>query len=685
MRNRQFKLRTLAGGLAAITIMSNLGSITANACELDAGQETAVETVDSYQQAEVYASNDEVAEADVNVAEVEDVEAEVYASNDEAAEADVNVAEVEDVEAEVYASNDEAAKADVNVAEIETAQAEVYASNGDDAKFEVNAANAVNQEEEVEYYHKDIAAPPTNVVEAPLMTDDEIYDFEMKQKYNQAVSKLEDMSADELLSLFMAIDNEKNTNKAETKVCKDIELAKDIKEFDASEYGKKYSKQLLKEAAGKLTDMAIKNLPGSGIYGGLLKGIIGGVIGDDSQSLDLKDVVAKNAEETKNLEISMKKEFEVAKKENIDVTTLESYGSRLDNFNSKATIRAKSIQDIRDDEDLNDAQKAVQIAELIGSTSEWRTGTNNGDILLAMTSAAQCFKGGSDTDMSSRDLYNAIYEFNTHNSMFSGEASHKSEGFIQKRVQGFIRNCGVVLECFKAHKEVNNLTAEQVETLDPQTRAVYDRIKADNKNIVKQIKNVASIFLGNSKAKYDEDKIGIFDTAREYYEKDKTTYIDGGKQNIALKNQLEAKTGRDYQCGDFTNIQGSQEIIKKAGLKKEDIEKIVNQAKANNMTLVEYLKYSGFDTSNLSDGIIAVETFDDRPGDFLGISDGKGTAGVKGYKIDSKKGEHVVQDLSKHTHYHLIFGQYSSDKAINSDVKIVNFAKPEGPVAETAK
>ncbi len=689
MKNRQFKLRALAGGLAAITLMSNLGTMTVNACELNQDvaeiySEVQVESEELEEHIQTEQATEEIQTVETANVENNDlteatVEAEVTSETVEAAEAENIPGTDKPIETEVISGTDEAVETKTEGVKVQEEQ--------DNQEFdEVELKKNTNDEdEEFPFYRRNLPRPEGDSIETPEVSEEEKTKFEIESIQRNEMEKLEGMTAEEILDYFNSIDSVNDTETLETKIEKNIEKKMQDSGIDAGKYIADMAKEKIKETAKTLVDKIIKELPGNSIYGGALSGLFGNILGSNSDSLDLKDVITKNAEETKNLELSMKREFNVAKKQNIDVTTLETYGSTLDSFTNKATMRAKAIDDIREDDSLNDAQKAIQIAELIGNTSEWRTGSNNGDILQSMTAAAQCFKGGTDTDMTSRDLYEAIYEFNTHDSMFSGEVMHKSEGFIQKRVKGFIRNCGVVMECLKAHKQVCRLTEEQVAALDPQTKMVYDRIKSDNKNIGRQIKNLASIFIGNSKAKYDCDKTGIFDAAKAYYQKDKTVYIDQGKQNIAVKNQLEVKTGKDYQNGDFTNIEGANNYIKKAGLKKEDLEKIANQAKANNMTLVEYLNYSGFDTSNLKDGILATETYDERPGSFAGFSYGSGNMGIKGYQIDSKKGEYQVKDLSEHVHYHLVFGQYTNDNAINKDVKLVNFAPADMPIAQTAQ
>lgn len=678
MVTRQKKLRAFAGGLAAIVIMSNISSLRVDACELNQETEAASEQAYSVER------TDEgiVVHHDGYTVEMNDKETKItqYITIDDLYKNE------EQKENQLTVLADESAETSETV---ETSEAAETAETAETAEAVENTVSSEATEERTEekVVEANVEAPTQEASEASSNSDevdktDEAEtagdkdnkpqeDKKEPEKENKEFN-LENMTLEEMIDFYLTSYSMKDTNVAETAVDADIEQIHNKEGFDVEPYAKKYSKKLVTGTAKSIVDTCIKALPYHDLYGEGLNKLFGSIFGYEMTPIDLDSVIQKNKEETKDLELSMKREFDAARKENVDVTTLENYGKDLDAFTSKATLRAKAIEEIREDKDLNDAQKAVQIADLIGSTSEWRTGTNNADILVAMTTAAQCFQGGSDTDISSRDLYQAFYEFNSHNSIFAGEAMHKSEGCIQKRVKGFIRNCNVVVECFKAHKQVCELTDEQVATLDPQTKAIYDRIKADNKNIVKQIKNIASILVGGSKTKHAET--GIFEAAKKYYEKDKTVYINHGTQNIDLADQLEAKKGADYQWKDFTSFQQTDYYVNKAGLDKKDIEKIVNQAKNNGMTLVEYLEYSGFDTSNLSNGIIAVEAYDDRPGSFCGISDGSGTMGVNGYKIDSKNGEYVSQTLSEHTHYHLIFGQYSNDNRVNSDINLVNFA-----------
>lgn len=338
----------------------------------------------------------------------------------------------------------------------------------------------------------------------------------------------------------------------------------------------------------------------------------------------------------------------------VDSIILRNQDNNFINFAKDGMSRAKSIAEIRQDKNLSDIQKTIKVAELIGSTKEWDEGEGNATILKNMAAASQALIANENGDNSTKTMYEAIYNFNKHDCLFSGEVLTKSKGFIETRVSSFVRNCEIVMECLRAHNQVAKLTEEQVKTLDPETKAVYDRIHGDSATVFSKIKTVAEIFLGSDNADGTHNA-GVADTAREYGKKDRCTYINYGKNGdgIKLNKQLSSKEANDYTIGKFTDINALNEKVNNSPLTTDDLNNIFERASKQGKTVKNYLSEVGFDTSNMSNGVILTGSYDDRPeyvNAGITISVGRGTMGAKGVGVDDTSCKEQKVKITEHEH-----------------------------------
>lgn len=409
---------------------------------------------------------------------------------------------------------------------------------------------------------------------------------EIDRQIREFQDKLNAASMDELIDIYNEL------SKGTDKNIVTINSKEKETQFDAeteNEIGEKVyqaSLSLVKESISGVLGL----IPGSDFFKNTTSNIVCDLIGLSDEKTDIEKIIENGNKELKNELVAGFKDT----RDNIDnYGTLKCYGERLDDFTDYALLRADGIKTYQESERLSELEKKVWIANLIGSSDEWYTGANNGNILKSMKSASEVFKGEKDVD--SRDLYNVIYEINQKDSLFTGEAMAKSQNKIEKALGGFIRNCEIVKECLKAHKEISNLTQEEIDSLEPQTRAIYDRIHADTATVTKQIKTISNIFFGDKSSTNKKDQTGIFDKATEYYNKDKAVYIDHGRNNIELSDNLMLTEGRSYVYTDNTlNFDRVNTYATPNGLTKADLEKIVKQAKDSNMTIKDYLEASGF-------------------------------------------------------------------------------------------
>ena len=678
MKNRRMRLRMLAGGLAAMLIMSNMSAITSRACELDEGcgmQEVieATEYVSGYDDHEEpesvieVGSDPEVAEA-TETGEVTEV-AEEEENQEESeivieAGSDPEVAEA--VESDEAAEVEEAVESDevTEVAEEEKNQEEpekVIEVGSDPVIAEAEETDEVTKTDKVDEIVVPVHEHSADVVRTDIktirlteskekriiteftdkgwriVTTQYIQDGEVVKQsvYDQVAERsemadeswqwtLEMQEAERLYKEEQAriLQAQSDAEKADLIIEDTLnaltldefldvyyqmssgndsvfvkQLVEEINANTSDGYNKTEEdiKKVVKSVYKNLLSGAIKQLPGSDFYMNSVTGILNGALDLEDEKVNLQEIIENGNKELKK---ELMNGFDKTERNIDNYGTLKEYAEKLDEFTDYANMRRDGIKEFN--KNYNELESKVMIANLIGSSSEWFTGANNGNIMKSLTSAAGVFKG--ETNVDTRDIFNIIYDINKESSLFSGEAMSKSQEKIEKAVSGFVCNCQVIMECLKAHDEIADFTEEQIASLDDQTRAIYDQIHAKHETIDTMRRKLAAIFLGDKSSNKEEERFGLLDKANQYYSKDKTTYIDYGNNGdgIKLKDTLKETRGRDYIKADqYTDLQKIDSTIKASGLKPEDIDKIAYQAQSHGMTIKEYLESCGFNVDNL--------------------------------------------------------------------------------------
>ncbi len=741
MKMRQFKVRALAGGIAAIMAMSGLVPMTAKACDLGyADNETvsevseteyieapeneaeAVESAEAEVVIEVEVAEPEAEEAteveidepetddaaEVVAAEAAEPEAEEAVEAEEAEPEAEEAVEVEDESVAVEPETDDAAEtvaAEAAEPEAEEAvEAKVVKVEVTEPKAEEAVEVEVTEPEaetEVPEYKAHVVK--TEVLETQLtetksrrtiieyldnggkvITNQNVKDGEVVSESSYNTYEIEKERYDEWSAEYEeacrqfrekqeAEEAERAAKEAEeaARLAEEEDIRNAIAETTESmsmnellDYYSKLSEgnvdvyarfipSRYKDENGKVKDEdletaksimypifqnmiggLLRNAPGNEFYGDVIKGFIGGALGFNEPKTDIKEVIEKGNE---HLEDELIKGFAKTERDTDNYTTLKAYGATLDELAVYAKMRAEGINSILTNKNYSDIEKQVRIAELIGSSGDWYSGSNQGNIMKSLEAAALVFKGQSNVD--SRDIYNVIYEINKNSSLFSGEAMNKSQSKIEKSVNGFIRNCGVVIECLKAHEAIAHLTQEQVDAMDPQTREIYTRIHTDSDTISSKVRAIAGIFLGDKSSINKEEQYGVLDKAAQYYDKNRTTYVDYGNNGAGVKLQdtLKVTIGSDYMSGDRADLNRINATVNSSGLTATDIDRIVTHAKANGMTVTEYLDSVGFNTDSLYGyKYLMRDAYYDAADDLLGFRTGYDYEGIRSYDMNAK-------------------------------------------------
>ena len=629
-------VRLLAGGLAAVSLMTCVPATPVFADEMNSfsGTETeAVATLDEAEASSEDSSDYEALPAELNDSANEDSDAPESSKEESADTTEDSTAAEETQEAaqnpeaddqadENAAAEEESAKkaeeeADKEAEEKATKEAEEKATKEAEEKAAKEAEEKATKEAEEK---ADKEAEEKAAKEAEEKADKEAEEKAAKEAEEKAAKEAEEKAAKEaeenaaraiedahkeaeriqkeiktvgdVLNLIMT----KDTTKALPVVCnndtKGTVALKTYSETAEKVYG------IMREAYSTALSATLGDIPYVKVVADPLKGLILNLIGLGDDKLPNENEVDHAAEASAKID-----ELKGETKRAIEtVGSIRDYGSRLDAFTSSSTTLAQQIEKLKSSKSMTENEKAVKIAALIGNSSSWVPG--NTSIFSQMNFAAQSMRSksqdGPKADANARNLFDLFYDYNKETSLFSGEAMDRGTPAIQKRVSQYAANCGVLAEALRAHEKVANFTEKDIAALDQNTRKVYDKIKSSKEDIHMQMKDIIETFTGSKNSAIESARYGILDAAKDHYSKDRLILLEKDGETIKetkLGSLLYTMKSENHNCDT---------LKKESALSRNQALRLQEHVNGLGISMGEFLKKMGFDMSDAKDGNRAV-------------------------------------------------------------------------------
>ena len=581
-------VRLLAGGLAAVSLMTCVPATPVFADEMNSfsGTETeAVATLDEAEASSEDSSDYEALPAELNDSANEDSDAPESSKEESADTTEDSTAAEETQEAaqnpEADDQADENAAAEEESAKKAEEEADKEAEEKADKEAEEKAAKEAEEKADKEAEEK---AAKESEEKAARAIEDAHKEAERIQKEIKTVG--------DVLNLIMT----KDTTKALPVVCnndtKGTVALKTYSETAEKVYG------IMREAYSTALSATLGDIPYVKVVADPLKGLILNLIGLGDDKLPNENEVDHAAEASAKID-----ELKGETKRAIEtVGSIRDYGSRLDAFTSSSTTLAQQIEKLKSSKSMTENEKAVKIAALIGDSSSWVPG--NTSIFSQMNFAAQSMRSksqdGPKADANARNLFDLFYDYNKETSLFSGEAMDRGTPAIQKRVSQYAANCGVLAEALRAHEKVANFTEKDIAALDQNTRKVYDKIKSSKEDIHMQMKDIIETFTGSKNSAIESARYGILDAAKDHYSKDRLILLEKDGETIKetkLGSLLYTMKSENHNCDT---------LKKESALSRNQALRLQEHVNGLGISMGEFLKKMGFDMSDAKDGNRAV-------------------------------------------------------------------------------
>ncbi len=324
----------------------------------------------------------------------------------------------------------------------------------------------------------------------------------------------------------------------------------------------------------------------------------------DSISKDISSLREEIDTQFTSLKGQIDKGFEDLESKIVNQTITSSVGEQLDKLRTSLEETASQIDEIMSDDDINEASKAVYIADLIGNNSDW-TKSDNLVFLFKhfMNSLSTATFKNQDADTDLFDVaFKQAYNNMKNEIMFSTEAKPLSDKYIQKVMLLGLNAYSVISICLKAHQLVSTIKPEDVD--DETAKARLGTTKSRANSVNKEIERI-------TEKMFDAEKSYSVTYHLNKYLNMSPVFTDKGKISKTYKKQLKTVTvnkgetqkwyydtcvdlmkgaGFDFNTGGdfgFGTLAGGMDLIVYV-LEKD-------------MSLKDYLSEVGFDTSGIDD------------------------------------------------------------------------------------
>lgn len=331
--------------------------------------------------------------------------------------------------------------------------------------------------------------------------------------------------------------------------------------------------------------------PGGLAIAGGLDALVGAFVGGPSmadiskQISDLRDDMNKQFNE---LKAEIKNYTAEIENKITDQTIIANKGDDFDGLMTTLQLTNRQINSINADTTINDREKAVEIAALIGKNTDW---TNSGNLYNKYMNFITTLSSESFGDQKNRDYFQVVYSDMVSQSMFSGEALNRSRPYVQRVILLGLYAYTIEAECLKAAQTVSKFTADDEAALSPKELNKYNSICSLTSVVNDSINYMNDRILGTDRSN------SVVSHLKAYEEINKTIFINQGKANKALTANMTV--GNLSHIADQTDTLLA--IIDKGALTRDEIKTIASHVRSNypGTTLRDYLSGVGFNTQSI--------------------------------------------------------------------------------------
>lgn len=291
--------------------------------------------------------------------------------------------------------------------------------------------------------------------------------------------------------------------------------------------------QVIGKAAYSVGLTAISEyVPGGKLISTALGSICGSFMDNGPSLSDIsKDISEMRSEmntQFNDIKNQMKNYTEAIESKIVDQTVISGKGIGLDKLMTALKNTDRQIDSINSSP-LNEKEKAVEIAALIGNNTQWNS-TNN--IYFQYQDLMDTLSSNSFADQKNRDLFQVLCSDYYSKVMFSGEAQDLADPYVQRVMLLGLYAYSINAQCLKAAQTVSKFTESDEASLNRDELNKYNSVKSLTNIVVNEINAVNTQMFDANKA----DSVAAHYIS--YEQMSRSVFVNKGTESKALKNTL---------------------------------------------------------------------------------------------------------------------------------------------------
>lgn len=357
------------------------------------------------------------------------------------------------------------------------------------------------------------------------------------------------------------------------------------------------------------------------------------------QIADLRNEMSEQFEEIKE---QMQQYAEEIENKIVDQTVIAGKGVGFDKLMTALQATDRQIKAISNDESLNENEKAVEVAALIGNNTEWVESDN---LYFQYQDFMNTLAAPTFADQKDRDLYQVVYNDFIPQALFSGEALNLSEPYIERVMLLGLYAYSINAQCLKAAQTVSEFTADQEATLNQDVAYTYRQIKSLTSIVNGEIINI------NDKMFETEIDDTVVNHFNKYESISRIVFINCGTENIKLATKM--RIGCFSDVGDQDALFEIVDIMDSYDFSIGKLKLVADHVRATypGTSLRTFLSNVGFDMSDLpQDSLITVDNVNVYKTELIVVDTGIGTRNYCNFpsvSIDDSSVSTVSRDCYK--------------------------------------
>ena len=237
---------------------------------------------------------------------------------------------------------------------------------------------------------------------------------------------------------------------------------------------------------------AIKlGVPGGTAIAPMLDSIIGSFMPKGLSLTDINSNINDLRSEINTQFSEVKKQItdstNAVEKKIVNQSVIAEKGDSFDSLMTAMKATDRQLRSISENDDLNDQEKAVEMAYLIGDNADWLKKDN---VYFQYEDFMNTLSSSTFSDCGDRDLFRVIYDDYTAKVMFSGEALDRADPYVNRVIYLGLYAYSMCAQCLKAHQIIAGFTEEDIAKLHPNQLSRYNKVISPMNNINSEITEI---------------------------------------------------------------------------------------------------------------------------------------------------------------------------------------------------